>query len=166
MKEVKIAEASIDPFELKSKWMLVTAAKDDKVNTMTANWGGFGIMWNKDVVFIVVRPQRYTKEFIDYAESFTLTFFDKSYKKDLGYLGKVSGRDEDKIDKTNLTVAFDGSDPYFEEAELVVVAKKLYSQEMNEKGFLGDTKIPEQWYPEKDFHELYIAEITKVLIKE
>lgn len=155
-----------DTFGIKDKWMLISAAKPDgSVNTMTASWGGFGVMWNKEVAYIVIRPQRYTLEFIDSAESFSLTFFDKSYLKDLAYLGKVSGREEDKISKAGLTVQLQESVPYFEEANLVIIAKKLFVQRITEESFI-DKSIIDRWYPEKDFHYLYIAEITSVLIKK
>lgn len=145
--------------------MLISAAKPDgSVNTMTASWGSFGIMWNKEVVFVVIRPQRFTREFVESSESLSLTFFDDSYKKALAYLGKVSGRDEDKITKAGLSVVMDNEVPYFEEAERVIFAKKLFVQRIEEGAFL-DEKIIDRWYPEKDFHYLYIAEITKVLEK-
>ena len=163
--EIDIKNFTIDPFELKNKWMLISAQKTDgSVNTMTASWGGFGIMWNKNVVFIFIRPQRYTKEFVDISDSFSLTFFDESYKKALAYLGKASGRDEDKINKSGLTVVNQENVPYFEEAELTIIAKKLFVQPLSESSFLTEKEI-KQWYPEKDFHYMYIAEITKVLRK-
>ncbi|WP_419033343.1 flavin reductase [Dysgonomonas gadei] len=164
-KEINIKNFSPNPFEIKDKWMLISAAKaDGTVNTMTASWGSFGIMWNKEVVFIVIRPQRFTREFVESSESLSLTFFDDSYKKALAYLGKASGRDEDKITKAGLSVAMDNDVPYFEEAERVIFAKKLFVQRIEEGAFL-DEKIIDRWYPEKDFHYLYIAEITKVLEK-
>ena len=164
-KEINIKNFSPNPFEIKDKWMLISAAKaDGTVNTMTASWGSFGIMWNKEVVFIVIRPQRFTREFVESSESLSLTFFDDSYKKALAYLGKTSGRDEDKITKAGLSVAMDNGVPYFEEAERVIFAKKLFVQRIEEAAFL-DEKIIDRWYPEKDFHYLYIAEITKVLEK-
>lgn len=164
-KEINIKNFSPNPFEIKDKWMLISTAKaDGTVNTMTASWGSFGIMWNKEVVFIVIRPQRFTREFVESSESLSLTFFDDSYKKALAYLGKASGRDEDKITKARLSVAMDNGVPYFEEAERVIFAKKLFVQRIEEAAFL-DEKIIDRWYPEKDFHYLYIAEITKVLEK-
>lgn len=165
-KEIKIKDSHIDPFELKEKWMLITAKKEDgKVNTMTASWGGFGIMWNKEVVFVVIRPQRYTKEFVDNAESFSLTFFDKAYKKQLGYLGRVSGKSENKIEEAGLTIAEEDGIPYFEEAATTILVRKLYAQPLGEEFFI-DAKPVADWYPEKDFHTLYIAEVTKILVKE
>ncbi|MDR2002045.1 MAG: flavin reductase [Prevotella sp.] len=164
-KEINIKDFSPNPFEIKDKWMLISAAKPDgSVNTMTASWGSFGIMWNKEVVFVVIRPQRFTREFVESSESLSLTFFDDSYKKALAYLGKASGRDEDKIAKAGLSVVMDNEVPYFEEAERVIFAKKLFVQRIEEAAFL-DKKIIDRWYPEKDFHYLYIAEITKVLEK-
>ena len=162
-KEVNIKDCNFNPFELKTKWMLISAQKDGKTNTMTASWGGFGVMWNKEVVFVVIRPQRYTKEFVDNAESFSLTFFDKTYLKDLSYLGKVSGRDEDKIGKVGFHVAMDNNIPYFEEAESVIFAKKLFVQPITEASFL-DKDLIDKWY-EGDYHHLYIAEVTKIIAK-
>lgn len=146
-------------------WMLVTAEKDGKVNTMTASWGGFGVMWGKNVANIVIRPQRFTKEFIDASDTFSLTVLDESFKKQLTYLGTVSGRDEDKVSKSNLTVSHSGDTPYFDEGNIVVVCKKLYAQEYKPECFI-DKSIDGKWYPDKDYHTLYIGEITKILIKK
>ena len=107
---------------------------------MTASWGGLGVMWGKNVAVTVLRPQRYTKEFIDQSESFTLSFYDDTFKKDLSYLGSVSGRDEDKIAKTRLTPT---------DANGIV-----------------DKSLDEQWYPEKDYHVLYAAEIEQILVRK
>lgn len=152
-KEINAKDLKFTPFDLKNEWMLVTAEKDGKVNTLTASWGGLGIMWNKEVAFVVIRPQRYTKEFIDGADSFSLTFFDNT-----------SGRDEDKIAKAELTIVHDNGIPYFEEAHTSIFVKKLFVQPITEDSFL-DKGIIGHWYPAKDFHYLYIAEITKVLEK-
>ena len=137
-----------------SEWMLVTAQYRDKVNTMTASWGGLGIMWGKPVAYVVIRPQRYTKEFIDAADGFTLTFFPDGYKKVLGYLGTVSGRDEDKIGKSGLTLISDGNYPYFKEGNLVLKVKKLFNQRYTEDSFLDQSII-----------EKYICEIEEILKK-
>lgn len=164
--EIKPEELYKSAFELiGTDWMLITAKKDDKVNTMTASWGGFGVMWGKNVSYIVIRPGRYTKEFIETSDTFSLTFFDKSFKKELSYLGTVSGRDEDKISKANLTVKYLDNTPYFQEANIIIKCKKLYAQDFKPECFITD-ELDKKWYPEKDYHMLYIAEVEKVLIKE
>lgn len=161
-KEIAPEQFDQSPFKLiGSDWMLITAKKEDKVNTMTASWGGLGFMWNKNVAYMVIRPQRYTKEFVDHSESFSLTFFDDSFKKDLAYLGAKSGRDEDKIAKTSLTVAEHDGIPYFEEAKVVIFCKKLYAQEMKPENFI-DQSLNQTWYPESDHHTLYIAEVIGI----
>lgn len=145
-------------------WMLVTAKRGGKVNTMTASWGGLGIMWGKPVAFVVIRPQRYTKEFVDASDMFSLTFFTNEYKKQLNYLGTVSGREEDKIANSRLTLVKDIDAPYFEEGKLVLKVKKLFQQTLLKSGFL-DQSLPSKWYSNEDYHELYIAEIKEVLVK-
>ena len=129
-KEIKPEELQKNPFQMIGKeWLLVTAEKDGKANTMTASWGGVGVMWGRNVAFIVIRPQRYTKEFIDASDKLSLSVLDEEYRKTLSYLGSVSGRDEDKIGKSGLTVAHTDDVPYFAEANTVITGKKLYAQE-------------------------------------
>ena len=130
----KLSELNENVFELiGKKWMLITAAKEGKSNTMTASWGGLGVMWGKKVAYVVIRPQRYTKEFIDVAESFSLSFLPEKFRKELSYLGSVSGRDEDKIAKAGLSLTYQEEAPYFEESELVLICKKLFVQEFISK---------------------------------
>lgn len=162
---IQPAELKDNPFELMGHdWALLTAQRGDQVNTMTISWGLMGVMWGQSVVMVVVRPQRYTKEFIDASDTFSLSFFEDSYRKELAYLGKVSGRDEDKISKSGLTIAHEKQTPYFDEAKLVIVARKLYRQPMDASFFL-DADSDKKWYPEKDYHSMYIAEIQEILKK-
>lgn len=159
-----------NPFDLIGKeWMLITALKDHKVNTMTASWGGLGVMWGKKAAYIVVRKSRYTKEFIDGAESFSLSFFSEDYKDTLKYLGTVSGRDENKIANAHLHVQLhEGADkletPFMDEANMVMICKKMYAGEISKDGFLVPG-IWEQWYRDEDYHVLYIGEITDILAR-
>jgi flavin reductase (DIM6/NTAB) family NADH-FMN oxidoreductase RutF len=144
--------------------MLVTAGTPEKVNTMTASWGGLGEMWGKPVAYVVIRPQRYTKEFVDAQDTMSLTFFDEKFRRELTYLGTASGRDEDKITKAGLHTVFDGDTPYFSEAKTVMIAKKLYASEYRAEDFLIPG-LAKEMYPEDDFHTLYICEIQKILVQ-
>ena len=163
-KEIKTTELKENVFDAIGKqWLLVTAAKeDDSCNTMTASWGGLGVMWGKDVAYVVIRPQRYTKEFNDASGTLSLSILPESYRKTYSYLGTVSGRDEDKIAKSGLTVALEDGTPYFEEANYVMICEKLFAQDYTPESFLDKT-ILEKWYPDEDYHTLYICEIKKVL---
>lgn len=151
-----------NPFQaIGTQWMLVTAGTKEACNTMTASWGGVGIMWGKPVATAYIRPQRYTKTFLDREDCFTLSFLPEQYRKELSYCGTVSGRDEDKIAHCGFTVkTAECGAPYFEEAELVLVCRKLYRQSMKPECFI-DVSQDERWYPDKDYHDMYIAEIVE-----
>lgn len=145
------------------RWMLVAATdKSGRTNAMTASWGGMGVLWGKKVAFVFIRPQRYTKRFVDEAAKFTLSFFDDSYKNMLGYMGKVSGKDEDKIAKSGLTVTDRNGAPVFKEASLTLVCKKMYRDTLKEENLI-DKSIIEKWYPQRDYHDVYVAEIVEEL---
>lgn len=162
---IKPEELTKNPFTMIGKeWLLITAEKEGNINTMTASWGGVGIMWGKTVATIYVRPQRYTKEFLDAADTFSLSVLDSDQRKTLSYLGTVSGRSEDKIAKAGLRVMHEGDTPYFGEANTVLVCRKLYAQEMKPENFI-DRSCDTKWYPEKDYHTMYIAQIEKVLVR-
>ncbi len=165
-REIKAEELNGNTFEMIGKqWMLVTAKNSKgQVNTMTASWGGVGIMWGKPVAFIFIRPQRYTKEFVDDSNYVSLTFFEEKYRSMLKYMGTVSGRNEDKIKHESLTVAeYDGC-PYFEEASVVFKARKLYAQDLD-KDCIIDNEIIDKWYPNDDWHTMYVCEIEKMLVR-
>lgn len=165
-KEMNAKEIKDNPFSLiGDDWLLVTAEKDGRANTMTASWGGLGVMWGKDVAFIVIRPQRYTKEFIDGSSTLSLSVLPEGRRQEYGYLGRVSGRDEDKIAHVGFTVAHEGETPYFEEARLVLICEKLFAQPYLPDSFI-DREALQKWYPDNDFHTLYICEIKKVLVKD
>lgn len=147
------------------KWMLITAGNDQHYNTMTASWGGIGVLWGKPTATVYIRPQRYTKEFVDSEERLTLSFLPEKYRNELSYLGSHSGRDGDKISDVGLKVDLtsDGA-PFISEAEMVIQCRKMYVDKISPKHFL-DTYIAEKWYPEKDFHYSYICEIEKVFLR-
>lgn len=163
-KEVKPENWKESVFEKVGKqWMLVTAKKEDgSVNTMTASWGGLGILWGKPVAFVFIRPQRYTKEFVDGSQSLSLSFLGEEYRKQLNYLGTVSGRDEDKIARSGLTVANEGDTPYFAESQTALICRKLYAQELTSECFT-DKELDQKVYPGKDYHTMYVCEVEKIL---
>ena len=165
-KEIAPSEITNNPFDLIGKdWALVTSGNSDKFNTMTVSWGGVGIMWGKPVTYTFIRPQRYTFEFMEKNGYFSMSFFDETQRDALKFCGSKSGRDCDKVKETGLTPAFteDGV-PYFEEAKLVLVCKKMYSQFLNEES-IEDAESVAKWY-DNDYHKMYVSEITKVLVRE
>ncbi len=149
-----------------SDWMLVTATdKEGRYNTMTASWGGFGILWNKPVAFVFIRPQRYTHEFSESGTRATLSFFGGDCRRELAYCGKVSGRGTDKIKDIGLTpVTTDEGATGFGEATVVVSCLKLYSDVLKKEGFC-DPALADRNYTD-DFHTAYVYEIESVYVKD
>ena len=146
------------------QWMLITAGTASRCNTMTASWGGLGVIWGAPAATCYIRPQRYTKEFVDREEYFTLTFFGEEYRKALSLCGSRSGRDTNKVKECGFTVrTAECGAPYFEEAELVMLCRKRFSQPMDPDRIPQELKT--KWYPKKDYHILYIGEIIEVLAR-
>lgn len=147
------------------QWMLITAGTPNHCNTMTASWGGLGVLWGTNVATCYIRPGRYTKQFVEERDYFSLSFLGEEYRKQLAFCGSKSGRDVDKIKECGFTLTSGAGDaPFIQESELVLVCRKLYWQDMNPAHFL-DAKIGEKWYPEKDYHRIYVGEITEAYQK-
>ena len=164
MKEINIREIRKSAVELISDgWGLVTAGTEEKFNTMTVSWGALGEIWGKDAAFVFIRPQRYTFEFIEKEEVFTLAFFSEEYKDALKICGSKSGRDVDKIAATGLSPVFTDGGVTFEEAEYTLVCRKMASQFIDPAGF--ENKDIEKNYSSGDYHKVYIGEILKVYAK-
>lgn len=165
LKEISIQEFTRNPLtSIAGDWMLITAGtRKTGYNTMTASWGHLGSLWGHSATSVVyVRPQRYTADFLNREDYYTLSFFSPDYRPQLTYLGTHSGRDEDKIAKTGLTPVFGDSSTWFSQAELVLICRKLYSAPLMESGFC-DRSILEACYPKRDLHQMYIGEIVKIL---
>lgn len=166
MRELSIKDFDENVFTLIDEdWLLINSYNDEKVNSMTASWGGLGILWNMKVAYIFVRPQRYTQELLPNNEYFSLSVLDSSYKKVLGYLGSASGRDENKLEKAGLHAQFvEHGAPIIEEARMNILVRKLFCQQLSEESFI-DKSIVSKNYPTKDFHYMYVVEILSIIEK-
>lgn len=166
MKKIDIKELKENAVSLfDDSWCLITAGGKDSFNTMTASWGAMGELWNEDVCFIFIRPQRYTYEFTEKNDLFTLSFFGEEYKKVLTFCGRNSGRDCDKVKETGLTPKeFDGSIG-FEESRLTLVCQKLYYQDLDPAGFV-EKSLDSKNYAEKDYHRMYVGRIVACYAEE
>ncbi len=161
--EVDPGSLAINPFtSVGSDWMLVTAADGRGWNTMTAGWGGLGYLWRRNVCFAFVRPQRHTFGFMERAAGFTLSFFGPGHRAALEFCGSHSGRDVDKAAATGLEPFEPGPGLVsFSQASLVLAARKIYAGDIDPALF-ADASI-EELYPARDYHRMYIGEITRAL---
>lgn len=171
MQEIPVESLDFRTTYFGEDWMALTAGTEAGFNTMTIAWGQLGSLWDYDspsekgtypVATVYVRPQRYTKNFMDKEKLFTLSWFGREERSALAYCGSHSGRDVDKVAATGLTPVFAEGTVYFKEAKLVLVCRKLYQSRLSESGFT-DSAVSQKNYPAKDFHEMYIGEIIKVL---
>ncbi|MDA3833820.1 MAG: flavin reductase [Spirochaetales bacterium] len=164
-KKISPYDLTDNVFKLLDKdWMLVTAGKKEDFNTMTASWGHLGIMWNLPVAICYIRPQRYTFDFVNRNEDYTLSFFPESSRKMLQFCGTKSGRDYDKVKETGLLpLETEAGNFYFEQARLVLECKKIYQDEMKPANFVRP-EIAKKVYPKNDFHRFYFGEITNAII--
>ena len=161
LKEINIDQLNVNPFTLIDKeWALITAGDKEQFNTMTASWGHMGVIWNKNVITVYVRPQRYTNDFMQQFDHFTVSFYPEKYKDALMYCGRHSGRDVNKVKETNLTPIHENDVTYFEESKLVFVCKKIYEDRIQPENFLTD-EIQNN-YPKHDYHIVYMGEVEKV----
>lgn len=159
--EYNIKNLVENPFRLiGEEWMLIASGDESGHNMMTASWGNLGVLWGKNVATVYIRPSRYTLEFVEKQEYFTLNFFGKN-KEMHSICGTKSGRKIDKTKATGLTPVYDGRSVYFAEAELVFECRKIYASDIDPDKFL-DSGI-NTCYKEGDFHRVFIGEIVRTL---
>ena len=159
LKEVDIKSLNFNPFtKIGSEWMLITAGDESGCNTMTASWGAVGVMWGKPSATCYIRKSRFTKEFVDAGEYFTLTVLKDGNRQALNTLGSKSGRDMDKMHESGLTPVFVEGQPTFEEAELVLICRKRGVTDIAPDDMAQE--VQDKWYGDHDYHTMYIGEIV------
>ena len=169
MREIDIKDREYDIFHMfNDQWALSTSGESvEDYNTMTIGWGSLGTIWGgphkgRSIATIYVTPARYTWEYLEKNDTFTISFFPEEYRKDLLYLGSHSGREGDKVSQTSLTPMECGPGVAFEEAELILVCKKIYSDAFQLEKTPED--IREGIYTRMPPHHFYIGEIVKALV--
>ncbi len=160
---MKLSETSFNFTDRIGKGALLTATNvNGEINTMTVSWGTAGVLWNKEVCTVFVRPQRYTYEFCENGDTFTLSFFGDERHDTLTYCGTKTGRDVDKFAACNLKYELKNGACLFEDAKLTLILKKLYFQDLSCECFYDKSLLSN--YKNNDFHRAYTCEIIDVII--
>ncbi len=155
-------EFSTDVFScFNRKWALLTAGTKEDYNTMTISWGGLGTLWGKPVATVYVKPIRYTWQFMERYDVFTVSFYPEDYRQDLTLLGELSGRDGDKVARTRLTPAFLKEGVSFEQAEITLVCRKLYAQDLD-RGAMPEG-VKNTIYATEEPHRMFIGEVIDII---
>jgi len=164
MKKLQISEFNENIFELfNDQWALLTAGTIHHFNTMTISWGMMGILWNKKIVSVFVRPTRYTYQFMEEQDTFTLSFYEEKFREALFVLGSNSGKDTNKVELSGLTPMVLYGNVTFEEHQMTIVCKKIYTSDLNPSHFL-EQSIGKN-YPNLDYHRQYMGEIIGIYVK-
>ena len=158
MNKIELSTLSFNPFlKIRDQWALLAAGREGDFNMMTVSWGGFGELWSKEVTTVYVRQSRYTMQFMDKNSHYALIFLKDGHKDALGVLGSKSGRD---MAGAGLTPVFTPEGvPTFEEAELTLVCRKLYKDDMPKGNFL-DPAVYDKCYADGNIHSMFIGEIA------
>ena len=143
------------------KWALLTAGDSTNFNTMTISWGGLGTIWGKPVATVYVRTSRYTHDYMDSNEFFTVSFYPEEYKQLLGVLGSKSGRDMDKMSGSGLTPVSAGESVTFKEAEITLVCRKIFKQQLDVANMPAE--VAKTMYEGQAPHDMYIGEIVDII---
>lgn len=163
MTKIELSELRMNPFtKINTEKALITAGTEEHFNMMTIGWATFGILWRKPVTTAYVRHSRYTHAFTEENDCYAIVFLKPGHEKDIATLGTKSGRDMDKMKASGLTPVFVDGVPTFEEAELTLVCRKVYQDEITADKFLDGGKTMEDCYPTADMHTVYTGEVIAV----
>lgn len=151
-----------ESFDIFNKdWALLTAGSGQRYNTMTISWGGLGTLWGKSVATVYVKPIRYTHEFLEESDYFTVSFYPEEYRPALTLLGTVSGRDGDKVAQAGLTPQPLEHAVTFREAKVTLVCKKIYRQDLDTAQM--PAQVVSTFYATEAAHTMYIGEVVEIL---
>lgn len=158
-----IGDLNVDIFSIfDNEWALLTAGSMDDHNAMTISWGQLGSLWGlpgkaKRIATVFVKPVRHTFTFMEKHDIFTICWFSREFRRDLGLLGSKSGRDGNKLALTRLTPRAAGEGVGYEQATLTLVCRKIYSEALRKE------RIPEDvtavFYTDEEPHYMYIGEV-------
>ena len=152
--------------DLNHRWMTIGATDGERANAMTAGWGGWGVIWEQDVFFCMVRKSRYTYDILENTDTITLSFFGdgNACRRELTYLGRTSGRAEDKLSNCGLTPVIEGKEVYFKEAEVVLSGKILAKTDLTDSDLI-DPAI-RKFYEKDGLHRIYICALSRARKKD
>lgn len=167
---------ALDPFEfivnpvnaIGKGWMTLNV-DGPRPNAMTASWGAVSHLWNQPALLLFIRPERYTFELLEHTDQLTVCGFDpENYRKELGYLGQASGRDEDKLTRCGLTVRREHNALFFDQCRWFASCSIIYRQPMNDKNLtVPGANVKTQFYgPGQGWHHLFIARINGLFTRE
>jgi len=139
--------------------LLTSISREGKANVMTIGWGTIGIIWNKPIFVVLVRPSRFTYNFIKDTGIFTVNVPSERIIEAVSFCGTVSGRDYDKFKEKELT-PLPGEkvkSPLIKECLVHYECKVVHKNVVIPKELA--LNISSLFYPENDYHNIFFGEI-------
>jgi flavin reductase (DIM6/NTAB) family NADH-FMN oxidoreductase RutF len=160
MKNLNYMSIAEDAMSKIKKGAFLTVKTADAINTMTIGWATFGVIWQKPIMMVAVRPTRHTFSIIEKAQDFTVTVPAGDMSKAIAFCGSKSGRDVDKFKMCNLetTEGQNVASPIIKVPGIHYECKIVYKSAMNPTHL--DKNYDKSLYPQKDYHTLYFGEIV------
>ena len=157
-------EFTAKSFEIFNKeWAIVCAGDPEHYNAMTISWGGLGTLWGRPVATVYVKPVRYTYQFMNDSEYFTVSFYDEQYREAMQVYGSASGRDTDKEAVTGFVPVYLEHGVTFEQARVTLVCRKIYYNDLVMENIPAE--IAQRTYHDEPPHRMYIGEVIDVVRK-
>ena len=170
-KQVDPAVATGNVFKLVGQdFTVITAGTELNYNSMTASWGGWGILFNEPTTWCMLRANRYTLEYIRKENLYTMCYFDDVYKDQVMLFGSASGRDSDKMKRHTLTpVETPERAIAYKEAKLILECELVEVTTVHPDDFLtadSRTFITEAYAEAHDYHKLVFGKIIGMWVKK
>jgi flavin reductase (DIM6/NTAB) family NADH-FMN oxidoreductase RutF len=168
MKTIEPRELSLSPVrQLLDDWMLLTSGdfSAETFNAMTVAWGFIGAMWRRPVMITPVRSTRYTRQFMEQHDTWTLCAFPEAHREDLQLLGSRSGRDGNKIADTALTpiASTVAAAPSWRQSILTIECRTIYYNDIEPQRMV-DPSLDTLY--NNDYHRMYYGEILAVHVAD
>ncbi|MDR2917208.1 MAG: flavin reductase [Tannerella sp.] len=153
-----------------SDYTVITAGNPSLYNSMVAGWGGMGILFNKPATWCMLRANRYTLEVMRNEKTYTMSYFDDTYKDDIMLFGTKSGRDSDKMKESKLSsVQTPSGNMTYKEAKLIIECKLTEVTTVSPNDFYseeGRQFVVDAYEEVKDYHKIVFGEITNVWVRK
>ena len=140
--------------------LLLAATKPNgESNAMTIGWGSIGSIWGRPMFIVMVRPTRYTYQFIEASGEFTVNVPTPAMKEFTLYCGTKSGREGDKFARFQMSVT-PGQKVQavtIDACPLVYECRVVHKNDVLPTTL--DPTIDSRFYPDRDYHRVYYGEI-------
>ena len=139
--------------------LLASTKRSGESNLMTIGWGVMGMIWRTPKFLVLVRPSRYTYEFIEDSGEFTVNVPTPEMAQFVEFCGTHSGRDVDKLAEFDVatTPGQKVNSITVDDCPIVYECRVAFKSDIVPEALASE--IPPRYYADGDFHRVYFGEI-------